>query len=568
MTSPRTDRSSRSSSRTRVLSRRSSARSRRKARRSIPCRSRSRPWRTSSSAWWGGDSSERGQGPSLGPSVSDRAEPAGRQGPVLSADRRCEPRAVLDFLRGPPSATRDRRIRVHLSVLRRPGARGDHDQNRGRALGHVRARSVRERGRAIRGRGRRRREHERPRGLGGPWRHDGRILAQRPLVDGEPAVLGEGNREPAALHDGPDEPDGPARRDGGRRDGHDVDAGGLDPGRRRPRVRRRLPGRQPVAAPRRLLCDLDRPLRPRDDVRLVVPALGPRGVEPVRAHGGTDFLLEWVLLSARRPPEDSRMGPGHRDRGFVHSGLARPRRAPPAHARFDGLRRQLLDFQRHDGTGDPRRHGRPVPDPRKILPGVPRDAREARGEADLTASMRTYWRTFKTAAWLGWEMDSNWTEPWLFVLYSVIKPVAGAFILVLMYIVFVAIGRPSGDADAFSYMYVGHSFLTAKHTHGLAEGIPGLFYVFCGVLFPLSVLPSWGQAVGRAIPLTYWFDITRRLIAPTVTVNTTLSGFDPLTILLFLIVSSIGFFLLSVLIHKVGQYFARKAGKIDITTSY
>src|SRR5438552_12237170 len=71
--------------------------------------------------------------------------------------------------------------------------------------------------------------------------------------------------------------------------------------------------------------------------------------------------------------------------------------------------------------------------------------------------MSTYWRTFKTAAWLGCEMDSNWTEPWLFVLYSVIKPVAGAFILVLMYIVFVATGRPSGDAHAFSYMYVGNS---------------------------------------------------------------------------------------------------------------
>src|SRR5207237_10793788 len=131
---------------------------------------------------------------------------------------------------------------------------------------------------------------------------------------------------------------------------------------------------------------------------------------------------------------------------------ARPRLAPPAHARFDGLRRQLLDLQRHDGTGDPRRHGRLVPDPRKVLPSVPRDAREARGEADLTASMRTYWRTFKTAAWLGWEMDSNWTEPWLFVLYSVIKPVAGAFILVLMYIVFVAICRPSGGAHAACYM--------------------------------------------------------------------------------------------------------------------
>src|SRR5207247_787463 len=112
----------------------------------------------------------------------------------------------------------------------------------------------------------------------------------------------------------------------------------------------------------------------------------------------------------------------------------------------------------------------------------------------------------------------------------------------------------------------GISFLTAKHTHGLAEGIPGLFYVFCGVLFPLSILPTWGQAIGRAIPLTYWFEITRRLIAPTITVNTTLAGFDPLTILLFLIVSSVGFFALSVLIYKVGEYFARKAGKFDIAS--
>src|SRR2546422_457060 len=114
----------------------------------------------------------------------------------------------------------------------------------------------------------------------------------------------------------------------------------------------------------------------------------------------------------------------------------------------------------------------------------------------------------------------------------------------------------------------GISFLTAKHTHGLAEGIPGLFCVFCGVLFPLSILPGWGQAVGRAIPLTYWFDLTRRLLAPNLTVNTTLTGYDAPTILLFLLVSSVAFFGLSVLIFKMGEYFARKAGKIDMTTSY
>ncbi len=283
--------------------------------------------------------------------------------------------------------------------------------------------------------------------------------------------------------------------------------------------------------------------------------------------------------------------------------------------------------------------------------------------------MSTYWRTFKVAAWLGWEMESNWTEPWLFLIYSIIKPVAGAFILVLMYVVFAFIGN-SQDPAAFSFIYVGNSFfifvastlfgtfqviqadrewyqtiryvyiapisyyvyilgraashvavaafavlvtlafgvfflgvdvqlsldqlplflvsmalglavllaigiclggvsfLTAKHTHGLAEGIPGLFYVFCGVLFPISGLPDWGQAISRAIPLTYWFDIMRRILTPASDINTTLNAFDNVTILALLLVSSLIFFGLSVLIFKAGEYAARKAGKIDMTTSY
>ena len=283
--------------------------------------------------------------------------------------------------------------------------------------------------------------------------------------------------------------------------------------------------------------------------------------------------------------------------------------------------------------------------------------------------MSTYWRTFKVAAWLGWEMDSNWTEPWLFVLYSILKPVAGAFILVLMYVVFATIGNTE-DPAMFSYMYVGNaffifvastlfgtfqviqsdrewyqtiryvyispisyyvyilgraaskvavatfavvvtlafgiaflgvemglsladvpvlvaafvlgiavllaigiclggiSFLTAKHVHGLAEGIPGLFYVFCGVLFPLSALPEWGRSVGQAIPLTYWFDLTRRILVPGTSIDRTLNAYDDLTILLLLFASSLVFFALSVIIFRIGEYVARKAGKIDMTTSY
>ncbi|HII40675.1 MAG TPA: ABC transporter permease [Thermoplasmata archaeon] len=269
-------------------------------------------------------------------------------------------------------------------------------------------------------------------------------------------------------------------------------------------------------------------------------------------------------------------------------------------------------------------------------------------------------------------MDSNWTEPWLFVVYSIIKPIAAAFILVLMYVVFAAIGNFTAPA-LFAFMYVGNAFfifvgsvlfgtfqviqsdrewyqtiryvyispisyyvyimgrafskilvsafavlitlafgyvflgvplvlewqdlpvlvaslvlglfcllaigitlggvtfLMARHTQTLAEAVPGIFYVFCGVLYPLSILPVFLQDVGKAIPLTYWFDLSRRLLLPASLMSgvpTGLSGFDNLTILGFLALSSVVFFGLSLGVFKLGEYLARKAGKIDMTTSY
>src|SRR6058998_481061 len=109
----------------------------------------------------------------------------------------------------------------------------------------------------------------------------------------------------------------------------------------------------------------------------------------------------------------------------------------------------------------PPRPSRHVPFPGPLYACVPGEARASRREADVTASVssaaRIHWRSFKWAAWLGWEMDSNWTEPWLFMVYSVIKPIAGAFILVLMYTVFALIGQ-FRDPDLFSYIYVGNAF--------------------------------------------------------------------------------------------------------------
>ena len=64
-------------------------------------------------------------------------------------------------------------------------------------------------------------------------------------------------------------------------------------------------------------------------------------------------------------------------------------------------------------------------------------------------------RSFRMAAWLGWQIESNWTDPFLFAVYSVIKPVAGAAILVVMYAV---ITEGDFESPLFSYILLGNAF--------------------------------------------------------------------------------------------------------------
>jgi ABC-2 type transport system permease protein len=67
------------------------------------------------------------------------------------------------------------------------------------------------------------------------------------------------------------------------------------------------------------------------------------------------------------------------------------------------------------------------------------------------------WRSFKFAAWLGWQITSNWTDPLLFAIYSVVRPVARAAILVIMYGV---ITNGNFTDPLFPYIFLGNAFYT------------------------------------------------------------------------------------------------------------
>jgi ABC-2 type transport system permease protein len=58
------------------------------------------------------------------------------------------------------------------------------------------------------------------------------------------------------------------------------------------------------------------------------------------------------------------------------------------------------------------------------------------------------------ATWLGWQIESNWADPFLFLIYSIIKPVTSVMILVVMYWV---IARTDTSSSYFAYMYLGNT---------------------------------------------------------------------------------------------------------------
>jgi len=285
-------------------------------------------------------------------------------------------------------------------------------------------------------------------------------------------------------------------------------------------------------------------------------------------------------------------------------------------------------------------------------------------------------RLLKNSAWLGWQMEANWTDPFLFATYSIVKPIAGTLILVFMYLVITG-GETANDF--FSYMYVGNalymfvaevlfgvtwvihddrehymtlkhvymapmnfyvyilgrsaikiaitsfgvlvtlafgvlalgvginigavdwlllapslvvgllcicilglamggvSFLTAKHSIGINEGLAGVFYVMSGVVFPITILPSWAQTISKFLPVTYWMEVVRRAVVPEAMDGlaassgydvTGMGGMSDLTLMALLLVSAGVFFIMSIGVFRVADNIARKQGKVDWTTAY
>ena len=76
-------------------------------------------------------------------------------------------------------------------------------------------------------------------------------------------------------------------------------------------------------------------------------------------------------------------------------------------------------------------------------------------QPSTTNPISPFWRSFRVSTWLGWQIESNWTDPLLFAIYSLVRPITGILILVIMYGV---ITKGNYASPTFAYIYLGSTF--------------------------------------------------------------------------------------------------------------
>jgi len=64
-------------------------------------------------------------------------------------------------------------------------------------------------------------------------------------------------------------------------------------------------------------------------------------------------------------------------------------------------------------------------------------------------------QVLRASAWLGWQVEANWADPLLFLIYAVAKPLATTSILYYMVKV---VSHGSATAETFRYIFIGNTF--------------------------------------------------------------------------------------------------------------
>ena len=69
--------------------------------------------------------------------------------------------------------------------------------------------------------------------------------------------------------------------------------------------------------------------------------------------------------------------------------------------------------------------------------------------------MKRLWEVLRASAWLGWQVEANWADPFLFVVFAIAKPLSTTLILFFMVRV---VSQGHATAEAFLFLFLGNTF--------------------------------------------------------------------------------------------------------------
>lgn len=72
-------------------------------------------------------------------------------------------------------------------------------------------------------------------------------------------------------------------------------------------------------------------------------------------------------------------------------------------------------------------------------------------------AISTILRTIKQSVWLDWKVETNWTDPLVFAIYYLIKPIAGLLIVGFIFLIGSAVSGVV-DPELFIFLFIGNSF--------------------------------------------------------------------------------------------------------------
>ena len=87
--------------------------------------------------------------------------------------------------------------------------------------------------------------------------------------------------------------------------------------------------------------------------------------------------------------------------------------------------------------------------------------------------MKRHIDTLRWSAWLGWQIDSNWASPWVFILYVLVKPLAGSLLLVCMYLAAQSATKGQVPTSFLPFLYVSSAsfMVVAGVTFGMSNAV-------------------------------------------------------------------------------------------------